>query len=181
MRFFSFHIKRLSLLKFNKIEYMKEEIAIHYHHFKNESELSEIEKKLFNKAKEIRLKAYAPYSNFLVGCAVLLENGEIVVGNNQENAAYPSGTCAERTAIYWASANFPNEKIEKLFIVGGPKIAKAILPPVPPCGSCRQSILEYESKQNNHIEVYFGNLMGEVFKVESMKALLPFSFNQEFL
>lgn len=160
---------------------MKEELTLEYHHFKSESELNDIEKQLFNKAKEARLKAYAPYSNFLVGSSILLKNGEIVVGNNQENAAYPSGTCAERTALYWASANFPDEMIEKIFIVGGPKVAKAILPPVPPCGSCRQSILEYESKQKHDIEIYFANLVGEVYKINSMKSLLPFSFNQEFL
>lgn len=160
---------------------MKEELTLQYHHFKSESELSDIEKQLFNKAKEARLKAYAPYSNFLVGSSILLKNGEIIVGNNQENAAYPSGTCAERTALYWASANFPDEIIDKIFIVGGPKVAKAILPPVPPCGSCRQSILEYESKQKQDIEIYFANLVGEVYKISSMKGLLPFSFDQDFL
>lgn len=78
---------------------MKKEAQISYEHFKNSSELSDVEKKLFDRAKQARENAYAPYSNFLVGCSVLLENGEIYSGNNQENAAYPSGLCAERTTL----------------------------------------------------------------------------------
>jgi cytidine deaminase len=97
---------------------MKKNISIDYNYFENSNELSELENKLFDLAKESRLKAYAPYSKFLVGCAILLENGEIISGNNQENAAYPSGICAERTAIFYASAKFPDVKIQKLFVIG---------------------------------------------------------------
>ncbi len=93
---------------------MKKETQISYEHFTDSSELTGIENTLFEKAKEAREKAYAPYSDFLVGCAVLLENGEIHAGNNQENAAYPSGLCAERTALFWIAANFPEVKIRKI-------------------------------------------------------------------
>ena len=160
---------------------MNKEVKISYEYFTATDELNEIEKKLFENAKQAREKAYAPYSNFLVGCAILLENGEIVSGNNQENAAYPSGTCAERAAIFWASANFPTEKIVKLFVVGGPKDFPAKSVATPPCGACRQSILEYESKQNSEIEIYFASLSGEVCKTKSVKDLLPFSFDASFL
>lgn len=160
---------------------MKKDIQISYNHYKNSRELNEIEKLLFEKAKKARQKAYAPYSNFFVGCAILLENGEIYTGNNQENAAYPSGLCAERTALFWVSANFPNIKITKIFIIGGPKEFSTKTPPTPPCGACRQSLMEYETKQNQNIDVYFSNLNEEVIKVGSIKDLLPFNFDSSFL
>jgi len=162
-------------------EDMRKDIHINYEHFKNSTELSEIEEVLFEKAKSAREKAYAPYSDFFVGCAILLENGDIFSGSNQENAAYPSGLCAERTTLYWVAANFPNEKIKKIFIVGGPKEFSESNPPIPPCGSCRQSIIEYETKQNENIELYFANLNEETIKVHSIKDLLPFSFDGTYL
>lgn len=161
---------------------MHKEIKISYQYFESLDLLNDTEKKLFDKAKQARLQAYAPYSEFLVGCALLLDNGEIVVGNNQENAAYPSGLCAERTAIFWASANFPNRKILKLFVIGGseknPQNRNVV---TPPCGACRQSILEYESKQSEPIEIYFASVNGEVCKVQSIKDLLPFNFDSKYL
>lgn len=160
---------------------MKKELQINFTHFSAVSELDETERKLFDIASEIRRSAYAGYSKFLVGCAILLENGEIVRGSNQENAAFPSGLCAERTTIFWTSANFPNEKIKKIFVVGGPETAPEKSPPVPPCGACRQSILEYENKQKDGIEIYFGSVNGEVYKTESVRDLLPFSFDASFL
>lgn len=159
---------------------MKKELVIAYELIENENRLSEIDKKLFKEAKKIREQAYAPYSNFLVGCALLLENGEIITGSNQENAAYPSGLCAERTTIYWASANFPNQKIKKIFVVGAPRVHN-VASATPPCGACRQSILEYESKQNEPIELFFSSLGGNIYKVNSIKDLLPFSFDASFL
>lgn len=144
--------------------------------------LSEIEKKLFEEAKTARLKAYAPYSNFLVGCGVLLGNGEIHRGNNQENAAYPSGLCAERSILYWLGANMPEQKIKKIFVVGGLSENPDLNRVIPPCGSCRQSILEYEVKQQENIEIYFASLDGrKIYKVKSIRDLLPFSFDASFL
>jgi len=160
---------------------MKKETHISYEYFKNSNELSDIEKTLFNRAKQARENAYAPYSNFLVGCAILLENGEIYSGNNQENAAFPSGLCAERTTLFWVAANFPNEKIEKIFVVGGPRESHEKNPPIPPCGACRQSLMEYETKQSQDIDLYFSSMNEEVVKVYSIKDLLPFYFDATFL
>ena len=159
---------------------MEKNINIDFEIIGDFNHLSEIEKTLFNKAKAAREKAYANYSNFLVGCAILLENGEIITGSNQENAAYPSGLCAERTTIFWTSANYPNQKIKKLFVVGAPKDIPASVP-IPPCGACRQAILEYESKQKESIKIYFASLDGEIYKTKSIRDLLPFSFDASFL
>ena len=159
---------------------MQKEINIHFEVIENYQALNDLEQKLFDAAMNIRKSAYAPYSEFLVGCAVLLENGEMYTGSNQENAAYPSGLCAERTTIFWIGSNFPDQKIKKLFVIGAPKIATTSTP-IPPCGSCRQSILEYESKQKEPIEIYFAYLDGEIYKTKSIRDLLPFSFDSSFL
>ncbi|MEC8537149.1 MAG: cytidine deaminase, partial [Bacteroidota bacterium] len=90
---------------------------------------------LIKAAEEAQKKAYAPYSNFLVGAALRLENGEIISGSNQENAAYPSGLCAERTAIFYASSQFPNQKILQMAVSAGSK-TKPTKRPIPPCGAC---------------------------------------------
>lgn len=160
---------------------MRKEIQIGYDYFKGPEELDAVEKQLFEKAKSVREKAYAPYSNFLVGCALLLENGEIITGSNQENAAFPSGTCAERSTIFWTASNFPEMKIKKIFVVGGPKDFPEKSVPTPPCGACRQSILEYETHQEEAIELYFASVNGEICKTTSVKDLLPFSFDAKYL
>lgn len=159
---------------------MEKEFKFKFEVIANKNDLNDVEKKLFEAAFQARKKAYAIYSNFYVGCALLLENGEIVSGSNQENAAYPSGLCAERTTIFWTSANFPDTKIKKIFVIGAPKNAITSVP-IPPCGACRQSILEYEAKQNDEIEIYFASLDGEIYKTKSIRDLLPFSFNSSFL
>lgn len=160
---------------------MNKEITIGYKYFSGADDFDEVERDLFEKAKSAREKSYSPYSKFAVGCALLLENGEIVTGSNQENAAYPSGTCAERATIFWTSANYPEQKILKLFVVGGPKDFPEKSVATPPCGACRQSILEYESKQEKEIEIYFTSLSGEGYKSASMRDLLPFSFDGSYL
>ncbi|MDO4762823.1 MAG: cytidine deaminase [Flavobacteriaceae bacterium] len=160
---------------------MKKQILITYNVLHKE-ELNEIENALFVEALKARKNAYAPYSQFLVGCSLLLENGKIYTGNNQENAAYPSGLCAERSILYWIGANHPEQKIEKLFIVGGAKENPNLKQIVPPCGSCRQSILEYENKQQSNIEIYIASLDGKlIYKINSTRDLLPFSFDANFL
>ena len=127
-----------------------------------------------------RDNAYAPYSQFHVGAAILLDNGEIIKGSNQENAAYPSGLCAERTAIYYAGANFPDAKIIMMAISARAK-NKETLTPIPPCGSCRQAIAEYEVKQKQPIAIYFMGERGSVIKSNSLQNLLPLLFTQEYL
>ncbi len=148
--------------------------------FRDVSELEIDDKLLMEQAILAREKAYAPYSKFSVGAALLLENGEIILGNNQENAAYPSGMCAERVAIWNAGAIFPNVKILKLAITA--KSANNLVDkPVGPCGACRQSLFEYEFKQHQPFEILFMGEVGEIVKVPSLKSLLPFSFDNSYL
>ncbi|QDO92691.1 cytidine deaminase [Formosa sediminum] len=128
-------------------------------------------------AADARLKAYAPYSEFLVGAAILLDNGEVITGNNQENACYPSGLCAERTAIYYAGAKYPDAKIVLMALVAGSTKHKTTTP-VPPCGACRQAISEYEVKQDLPINIYFMGETGEVIHSKSLSNLLPFVFEK---
>lgn len=148
--------------------------------FNSISELSTEDKMLMEQAILARENAYAPYSKFSVGAALLLANGEIIVGNNQENAAYPSGMCAERVAIWNAGARFPNVKILQLAIAA--KSANSLVDkPVGPCGACRQSLSEYEFKQQQPFEILFMGEVGEVVKVTSLQSLLPFSFDNSYL
>ncbi|HPF97890.1 MAG: cytidine deaminase [Flavobacteriaceae bacterium] len=135
---------------------------------------------LMVKAIEARKKAYAPYSKFQVGAAILLDNGEVVTGSNQENASYPSGLCAERTAIYYAGAQFPEAKILMMVLTAG-SIQHPTLTPIPPCGACRQAIAEYEVKQEAPIEIYFMGETGKVAKSDSLANLLPLVFDKSFL
>lgn len=148
--------------------------------YDNIDELSQDIQDLMNQAIEIRKKAYAPYSQFRVGAALLLDNGKIILGSNQENAAYPSGLCAERTAIFYAGSAYPEAKILKMAITAASDTNQTQAP-IPPCGSCRQSIAEYEIKQDTPIEIYFMGEIGEVYKSASLKNLLPFMFDKKFL
>ena len=128
----------------------------------------------------VRDKAYAPYSEFLVGAALLLENNEVVLGNNQENACYPAGLCAERVAMFSAGANYPDITILKMAI-SAKSLKYQLITPTPPCGSCRQSIAEYELKQNSPIEIYFMGETGKVVKSYSLANLLPLIFDNSYL
>jgi cytidine deaminase len=148
--------------------------------FNSLEELSREIQDLMNEAIEIRKKAYAPYSQFRVGAALLLDNGKIVLGSNQENAAYPSGLCAERVAIFHAGSMYPEAKILKMAITAASDTNQTTAP-IPPCGSCRQSVAEYEIKQETPIEIYFMGEIGEVYKSASLKNLLPFMFDKKFL
>ena len=136
--------------------------------------------KLMQMAIDARKKAYAPYSKFTVGAALLLDNNQIVTGNNQENASYPSGLCAERTAIYYAGSQFPKATILKMALTAGSEEHQTVTP-IPPCGACRQAISEYEVKQNQPIEIYFMGEAGKVVKSHSLANLLPLGFDRSFL
>jgi len=131
-------------------------------------------------AIKAREKAYAPYSNFKVGASVLLDNNEVVSGSNQENASYPSGLCAERTAIYYAGAKYPKAKILKIALTAS-SLNRVTDKPIPPCGACRQAIAEYELKQDHPIEIYFMGAKGKVAKSNSLSNLLPFIFEGSLL
>ena len=137
-------------------------------------------KNLMNHAIKARNNAYAPYSNFNVGAAILLDSGEIISGSNQENASYPSGLCAERTAIYYAGAKYPDSKMMKMAITASSQ-NNPTKSPIPPCGACRQAISEYEVKQELPIEIYFMGETGKVIKSNSIANLLPFVFDKSFL
>ncbi|MDN3674918.1 cytidine deaminase [Flavobacterium branchiarum] len=160
---------------------MKEiSITTQFSVFESIEELSKDIQDLMNEAIAIRKKAYAPYSKFRVGAALLLDNGKIVLGSNQENAAYPSGLCAERVAIFHAGAIYPEAKILKIAISAASDTNQTKAP-IPPCGSCRQSIAEYEIKQETPIEIYFMGEIGAVYQSASLKNLLPFMFDKKFL
>ena len=135
---------------------------------------------LMAQAVAVRKNAYAPYSNFRVGVAIALDNGKVVLGSNQENAAYPSGLCAERVAIFYAGAVYPDAKILKMAITAASD-SNQTTAPIPPCGSCRQSIAEYEIRQETPIEIYFMGEVGVIYKSESLKNLLQFMFDKKFL
>ena len=148
--------------------------------FSSINELPNDVKALMEQAVAIRKKSYAPYSKFHVGAALLLDNGEIVLGSNQENAAYPSGLCAERVAVFYAGASHPEAKILKMAISAASE-EKKVEEPIPPCGACRQSIAEYEMKQDSPIEIYFMGEEGKVYKSDSLKNLLPLVFENKYL
>ncbi|MEM6685922.1 MAG: cytidine deaminase [Bacteroidota bacterium] len=143
-------------------------------------ELPQHIQKLMQHAVEAREKAYAPYSKFKVGAAIRLENGVVVTGSNQENAAYPSGLCAERVAIFHAGAKYPNVKMLELFITATSEI-HINKTPIPPCGACRQAIAEYEMRQDTPIEIYFMGAEGKIMKSNSLKDLLPLVFDKSYL
>lgn len=134
------------------------------------------ESMLIARAKEILESAYAPYSGFLVGAALLLENGEVFAGNNQENVSFPVGICAERAVLSYVMGNFPNLKPVKIAIAAK-RMGETGYAYVTPCGMCRQTINEYEMKFGNPIEILMLNGQGEILKAESIEQLLPFRFN----
>jgi len=148
--------------------------------FESIEELPQIEQDLMKKAIEVRKNAYAPYSKFRVGTAILLDNGEVIVGSNQENGAYPSGLCAERVAIFQAGAIYPEASILKIVITATSDNNPTTIP-VPPCGACRQSIAEYEIRQSTPIKIYYMGETGEIHQSESLKNLLPFMFDNKLL
>ena len=148
--------------------------------YENKNELDIQSQELLDMAITARKKAYAPYSNFSVGAAILLDNDKIVTGSNQENAAYPSGMCAERVAIYSTGALYPKNIIKKIAISASSS-HKELVKPVAPCGACRQAIAEYELKQDAPIEIYFMGETGAIIKVDSLKDILPLAFDKSFL
>lgn len=148
--------------------------------YESVSELPEDIQKLMNKAQQARESAYAPYSRFKVGAALLMDSGEVITGNNQENAAYPSGLCAERVVVFSAGANFPGQNMTAMAITVCSENHK-IDEPLAPCGACRQSLLEYEQKQKSPLAIYFMGETGSIVKVAAVTDLLPFGFGAEYL
>lgn len=142
-------------------------------------ELPPADQRLVEAAKEATYRSYAPYSNFSVGAAVMLIDGTIVTGSNQENAAYPSGLCAERTALFYANSQYPDQPVKALAIAA--RSLNGFLDiPIPPCGACRQVMLETEQRYQTAMRIL---LYGEkeIYVIEGTKTLLPLSFGEEFL
>lgn len=143
-------------------------------------ELQTADREVVDAARAATANSYAVYSNFNVGAAVRLSNGTIVSGSNQENAAYPSGLCAERTALFWANSQYPNEAVETLAIAA--RTAQGELEmPIPPCGACRQVILETEKRFGNTIRIILYGAKQCYIIEDGIKALLPLSFDSAFL
>jgi cytidine deaminase len=144
------------------------------------SELSEQEQQLVANAKSALKTAYAPYSGFLVGASVLLENGEIINGSNQENVAYPSGLCAERVALFYAGAKYPDVRVKTIAVSVLSKNFE-VKDVVSPCGACRQVMAEYEDKQEQAIKVILHSPTDEVLIANTVEDLLPFMFKSPLL
>lgn len=156
----------------------KKNINLEYFEYATLDELAEMDVTLINKAIDIAQKSYSPYSNFPVGAALLLDNGAIFAGNNQENIAYPSGTCAERTVLNYVHGNFPNNKI---MIIAITALKSNSLMPVTPCGFCRQVIVEMEQSQRQNIKVILHKIDGSTYIFESALSLLPLAFEDHYL
>lgn len=148
--------------------------------YNSEKDLDKKDAALLLEAKKILKNAYAPYSNFHVGAAILLDNGKIVTGNNQENAAYPSGLCAERVAIFYAGAHYPNVSVNTIAISVKSKNV-VIKEPLSPCGGCRQVIAEYENKSGKPIRIIMSGEKGQIYIAKSIESLLPLMFSKKYL
>jgi len=148
--------------------------------FESLQELPQSIQELMHKAQEARERAYAPYSRFKVGAALELDNGEIVLGNNQENAAFPSGLCAERVAAFHAGATYPYVSF-KVMALTVRSLVKEVNVPTPPCGACRQALAEYEVNQKSPITLYFMGETGKIVRANAVKDLLPLIFDSSYL
>lgn len=158
------------------MRYMEQiKLMLEFEVYQSTDELTSEDRELLNFANQIAENAYAPYSQYKVGAAVRLASGKIVTGNNQENVAYPSGLCAERVALFYASANYPDDHIVAIAITA--KAMKFMVKdPVMPCGSCRQVMMEAENQNNRKIRVIMQGEQGKILASQSVENLLPFSF-----
>ena len=153
----------------------KIKVVLQFEQYDSVSELPASDLDLVEKALEALPAAYAPYSHFKVGAAVRLKNGKVVTGNNQENAAYPSGMCAERVAMFHAQSQFPDIPIEAVAITAFPEDFR-MNDPVSPCGSCRQVMAEYEGRHQNKIRLIMSGNDSKIWAVNGIENLLPLKF-----
>lgn len=156
-----------------------QKFTFEYDSYSDISELTPSDQQLLSAARKVTEQAYAPYSNFFVGAVIHLQNGEIVKGTNQENASFPVGICAERTALSTASSLYPGVTIDTIAVSynnhnGGKNDA-----PISPCGICRQTITEYENRQQQPIRIIMSGQSGKVYILQTAKHLLPFGFTAE--
>jgi cytidine deaminase len=153
----------------------QESIQINYKSFNSIEELSPEYRKLWESALEARTFSHSPYSNFTVGAAIELEDGEIITGTNQENASFPAGLCAERTAMYRAGIQAPNKKFKRIAISASRRDSEQ-LASAPPCGGCRQVMLEFEKRHQQSFEILFTDAKGNFVLIDQASDLFPFSF-----
>ena len=140
-------------------------------------ELDPSDRRLVDCAREATERSYAPYSKFHVGAAILLDNGEIVTGSNQENVAYPSGTCAERTACFYAHSRWPEARFSAIAIAARGTDGEYVADPISPCGACRQALLEYETLAGRDVRVMLAG-RDRVYILPSVRSLLPLCFSE---
>ena len=140
-------------------------------------ELSPEQQTLVTLARKATFRSYAPYSKFLVGAAVRLDNGVVVPGSNQENAAFPSGTCAERSACFYAHARYPEARFEKIAVAARGTDGEFTAMPTAPCGACRQALLEYEMLAGHDVPVLLA-ARDRVYRLPSVRSTLPFAFSE---
>lgn len=146
--------------------------------YTSSDELTAADAALLDAARQVTQRAYAPYSNFFVGAAAKLANGEIVKGTNQENASYPVAVCAERTLLSAAATQFPGMAIETMAISYDNKNGESARP-ISPCGVCRQTLAEFEERTGKTMRIILGGLTGEVYIIHTAKDLLPLGFNAD--
>lgn len=162
----------------NDITMVEKNIPFTYTEYENLQELPEADRELVLKAREAALVAYAPYSKFRVGAALKLKNGKIITGSNQENAAFPSGLCAERVALFAAHHQYPEVAVETIAITAQ-SFRKKINNPISPCGACRQVISESEKRFDQPIKLILTGEKGVVYVFNSVDSLLPFGFSSK--
>ncbi|MCC2545075.1 cytidine deaminase [Hymenobacter sp. BT175] len=143
----------------------------------SETELTSAEALVWQQARAATDHAYAPYSHFHVGAALLLEDGSVFQGTNQENAAYPSGLCAERTALFGLAASKPQSRIVGMAVAARP--ARGDFGPAMPCGACRQVMTEYENRQGQPIPLLLPGPNATIYRFRSLGDLLPFQFSAD--
>jgi cytidine deaminase len=153
------------------------EIKIVVQEYETIQELPATDRQLILEARKATDLAYAPYSGFHVGAAVLLGNGKILTGNNQENSAYPSGLCAERVALFYANANYPDSEILTI-AVSAAKNGVLVSDPVKPCGACRQAMAEVEVRFNHPIRIILDG-QDSIMILNGVESLLPLSFSKK--
>lgn len=150
-------------------------IQIEYKKYESINELSFEYQELWKAALEARQYSYSPYSNFTVGAAIELEDGQIITGTNQENASFPAGLCAERTAMYRAGIQAPDKKFMRIAIAASRRDSDQ-LASAPPCGGCRQVMLEFEKRHQQGFELLFTDADGKFVLMDKPTDLFPFSF-----
>jgi cytidine deaminase len=156
---------------------MKKQLTISYDVFHDITELSKDDAFLLNAAREATVNAYAPYSRFHVAAAARMMNGNIITGTNQENASFPAGICAERVLLSAVSAVYPGENIQAIAISYNGDLNNSKRP-LAPCGICRQSLSEFESRFHQPVRLILGGMEGEIFIFSSLKDLLPLEFSR---